>query len=105
MVWVEPATQNFQRWNGENTLFQVNGETIHSQSCEKLLQVNEVCLLIWGADPRVINIGKHLLQIADNTVHHALESLCGIGQPKWSDQILKQAKWRDNCRCDKAIML
>jgi hypothetical protein len=24
-------------------------------------------------------------------------TLCGVGQPKWHEQILKQAKWHDNC--------
>ncbi len=30
--------------------------------------------------------------------HHALKGLCSVRQPKWCEQILKQAKWRDNRR-------
>jgi hypothetical protein len=58
--------------------FKLMARPVVARAEKKCFQVNEVCLLIWRADPRVVHIGKHRLQPVD----HALKRLRGIGQPK-----------------------
>ncbi len=63
------------------------------QSCEKSLQMAEVCLPVQRTDMWVVHICKHTFQTICGAVHHSLNCLCDIGQPKRGEQILKQAKW------------
>jgi hypothetical protein len=58
---------------------QSDGKAIGGQAGKKCFQVNEVCLPIWKADPRVVHIGKHHLQIVDHTVHHVMKCMCDLG--------------------------
>ncbi len=64
---------------------------------KKCFQVNELCLPIWRTNLKVVHVGKHRLQIVNRTVHNALKHLHSIRQPKRSEQIFRQAKWRYNC--------
>ncbi len=104
------VAKNFRGWDCKNAFFKVDGETIGSQSVEKSFQM-KVCLPLRRTHTRVIHVCKHPFQIINCAVHHVLKSLCGIRQPKWCEQILKQAKWRDNrhfwdvCGCNRNLVV
>ena len=86
------VSKNFKRGGCKNTFFQVNCQTIGSQSIEKSLQVAEVCLPVRRANSRVIHVCKHTFQTICGSIHHSLEGLGSIGQAKGCEKILKQAK-------------
>jgi hypothetical protein len=61
-------------------------------------QMEKVCLPVRRTQTGVIHVCKHPFMTFNGAVHHALKGLCSVRQPKRHEQILKQAKWRDNCR-------
>jgi hypothetical protein len=91
------VSKNFQRRGCKNAFFEINGETIGGLSNEKSLQMAEVCLPVRRTDTLVVHVCKHTFQTIRGAIHHSLKSLCGVGQPKWGEQILKQAKWQNCC--------
>jgi hypothetical protein len=91
--------------------FYIDGETIGGQGIEKSSQMAKLCLPVRRTHTGVIHVCKHTFQTARGAVHHSLKSLCGVRQPKWSEHILKQAKWRDNrcfwdvCGCNRDLVI
>ncbi len=92
------VSKNLKRGCCKNTFFQINGEAIGGQSCEKSLQMAEVCLPVRRTDTWVIHICTHTFQTIHGAIHHSLKCLCGVGQSKRGEQIFEQTKWRNNCR-------
>jgi hypothetical protein len=58
----------------------------------------EVCLPVRRNHTGVVHVCKHTFQTVRDAVHHLLESLCSVRQPKRHEQKLEQSKWCDN-RC------
>jgi hypothetical protein len=72
------VAKNFEGRGCKNTLFQVNCQTIGSQSAEKSLQMAEVCLPVRRTNSRVVHVCKHTFQTICGSVHHSLEGLGGF---------------------------
>jgi hypothetical protein len=92
------VAKNFQRRHFKNSFFKIDSETIGGQRVEKIFQVAEVCLPVRGSYMGIVHVFKHTFQTLCGEVHHSLKGLCSVREPKWHEQILKQAKWRDNPR-------
>ncbi len=45
-----------------------------------------------------VHVCKHILHTICGTIHHSFKSLCSVGQPKWREQVHKQAKCHNYCR-------
>ncbi len=103
--------KNLQRRHYKNTFFEIDGETIGSQGIEKSFQMAKVCLPIRRTHMGVVHVCKHTFQTVRGAVHHSLKSLCCVRKPKWSEHILKEAKWRDNhrfwdvCDCNRDLVI
>ncbi len=59
----------------------------------------------------IADVCKYTFQTVSGAVHHSLKSLRSVRQPKWREQILKQAKWCDNrrfwdvCGCNRDLVI
>jgi hypothetical protein len=53
--------------------------------------MEEVCLPVQRTHMGVVHLCKQPFQTICGADHHTLKSLCSVRQPKWSEQILKQA--------------
>ncbi len=92
------VAENFQRGHCKNAFFKIDSMTIGGHGIEKSFQMEKVCLPVRRAYMGVVHVCKHPFQTVNGAVHHALKGLCSIRQPKRHEQILKLAKWHDNCR-------